>query len=34
MKKIYATPMTEVIVIEVERGFYISQQKPSDWDDM
>lgn len=31
MKKIYATPMTEVIVIEVERGFYVSQQKPTEW---
>ena len=34
MKKIYATPTAEVTAVEVERGFYVSQQEPSDWEDM
>ena len=34
MKKIYVTPMTEFIVIEDEKGFYVSQQEPSNWEDM
>ena len=34
MKNIYQTPMAEIVAVEVEMGFYISQQKPSDWDDM
>ena len=34
MKNLYQTPMVEVATIEVERGFTLSQQTPSEWEDM
>jgi hypothetical protein len=34
MRQKYSSPMAEVIAIAVEEGFYLSQQVPSDWDDM
>ena len=30
----YTTPEIEIIEIEVETGFAVSQQEPSDWEDM
>ena len=33
-KKDYSAPQVEIIEIEVEAGFAISQQEPSPWEDM
>ena len=30
----YAQPSIEVIMVEVESGFQLSQQAPSPWEDM
>ena len=30
----YETPLVEVLEIEVEAGFAVSQQEPSPWEDM
>ena len=31
---IYTAPVVEVIEVEVEKGFAVSQQEESPWDDM
>ena len=33
-KQDYSAPVVEIIEIEVETGFAISQQEPSPWDEM
>lgn len=33
-KKDYSAPQVEIIEIEVETGFAVSQQEPSKWEDM
>lgn len=30
----YVAPQVEVIEVEVEKGFALSQQEPSPWEDM
>ena len=32
--EVYVSPMVEIIEVEVEMGFVVSQQEGSEWDDM